>query len=73
VGEIPQDTFEAILPLVRRTFSTFAPPERRQIGAKLAQGKIIAAPTAKGSPVNLDEARASRVIPTLKLIIGVPS
>jgi hypothetical protein len=69
VGNIPQDTFDAVLPLLRRTFSTFAPPERRQIGAQLAQGKHLA--KAVKEPLELDEERALRVIPVLKAIFGV--
>src|SRR5439155_420784 len=29
---LPADTFTTLVPLLRRTFSTFTPPERRQIG-----------------------------------------
>ncbi len=32
VSHLPSDTFTALLPLLRRTFSTFSAPERRQIG-----------------------------------------
>lgn len=69
VGNIPQETFEAILPLLRRTFSTFAPPARRQIGEQLARGKHVA--RAAKETLELDEERARRVIPVLKAIFGV--
>jgi len=37
VVQLPADTFTAILPLLRRTFSTFPAPERRQMGARVRQ------------------------------------
>jgi hypothetical protein len=72
VAQIPQDTFDAILPLVRRTFSTFPPPERRQIGSQLASGLAGRLPNnAQATEAQIDESRARRLIPTLKLILGV--
>jgi hypothetical protein len=73
VGAIQQDTFDAILPLLRRTFSTFAAPERRQIGQQLAKGKTTAINADPDAEAAMDEARARRVIPTLKLILGIKS
>ena len=37
VGELDETTFEDLLPLVRRTFSDFTPPERRTIGEQLSR------------------------------------
>ncbi len=34
LAAIPADTFIDVLPLLRRTFSTFAAPERRMIGER---------------------------------------
>ncbi|HZZ41466.1 MAG TPA: DUF5682 family protein [Tepidisphaeraceae bacterium] len=73
VGAIQQDTFDAILPLLRRTFSTFAAPERRQIGQQLAKGKSMVADGNQDNETPIDEARARRVIPILKLILGIKS
>ncbi len=37
VASLPAEEFAAVLPLLRRTFSTFSAPERRQIGESLSQ------------------------------------
>ncbi|MGE0084094.1 MAG: DUF5682 family protein [Desulfococcaceae bacterium] len=35
VCELPSDRFTELLPLMRRTFSTFSPPERQQLGSRV--------------------------------------
>ena len=65
------DHFRETLPLLRRTFATFAPPERRQMGA-LARRDISTA-TAGGKAVvdeDIDKARANRLLPTFALLLG---
>jgi hypothetical protein len=66
------DTFRNLLPVLRRTFSTFPAGERRQIGERV---KRLDAATAAGSePVSggddLDRERAARVLPVLRLILA---
>jgi len=39
VAELSDSEFTDVLPLVRRTFSTFTPPERRLIGERLAAAR----------------------------------
>jgi hypothetical protein len=61
-GEI----FEEILPLVRRSFSLFTRPERRQIGERVSgQTRLV----ARQSDFNED--RALRVLPKVRMILGV--
>lgn len=67
VAALPGETFDDLLPLLRRTFSAFPRPERRQIGELAAQGKARAATAA----ADLDEARAQRVIPIVRTILGL--
>ncbi|MCK6544491.1 DUF5682 family protein [Myxococcota bacterium] len=70
VAELPAESFEVMVPLVRRTFSVFAKAERRQIGrelVKLGPGHVA----VKSEPVELDRARAELVYPTLAAIFGV--
>jgi hypothetical protein len=59
-------TFKNSLPLLRRTFSTFAAPERRQIGEK-ARGGVRRA----RSEHQIDPDRAARVLPLLEVLLGL--
>ena len=73
---LPADTFTQVLPLLRRTFSTFEPPERRQMGERARRGRAKAgshpaAAGAAGAPGDLDEARAAAVLPLLCQILGL--
>ena len=63
------DTFEALLPLLRRTFATFAQGERRQIGALVKRG-ARASGTAAGAGDNLHRARAEAALPVISLLLG---
>jgi len=66
------DHFTEVLPLLRRTFSTFAPPERRQMGefAKRGAGSAAAGQIAAPFEEDIDEGRANRLLPTLALLLG---
>jgi hypothetical protein len=66
---IAPENFTDVLPLLRRTFATFAPPERRLIGDRARHaGRPV---TAAAPPVDdIDHARAALVLPTVALIFG---
>jgi hypothetical protein len=66
-----RDAFEAVLPLVRRTTSTFSPPERRAIGERATQA--VGAPVAPGAVASggYDPERAALVLPILATILGL--
>ena len=69
---IPAETFVEVLPLLRRTFAEFAPPERRAIGEqarRLVDGGGREAATTD-SDIEVDHERAARVLPTLRLLLG---
>jgi hypothetical protein len=74
VAELTEEHFALVLPLVRRTFAAFNPPERRQLGeiAKTADGGQLAA-----APMQADEAldwrRAERPLPVLRALLGLPA
>lgn len=68
VSAIQQDVFDELIPLLRRTFSTFPRPERRQIGQQLTAGKNSAAAVA--TEIDVDHIRAARVLPLLKVLLG---
>lgn len=69
VMSLSEETFVSVLPLLRRTFSTFPAGERRQIG-ELAKG-ASPAETSHG-PDQLDLARVGNVLPLLLKILGKP-
>jgi hypothetical protein len=64
------DAFTQVLPVLRRTFSTFPSSERRQMGERV--GRLDATPrsaAARGDE-ELDRERADRVLPVLRVILG---
>ncbi|BAU14880.1 hypothetical protein LEP3755_54350 [Leptolyngbya sp. NIES-3755] len=76
IVQLPSETFIAILPLLRRTFSTFAAPERRQMGERVRQGEVTV-PT-QTSELNVDactalRVRADAILPLLAQLLGVSS
>jgi hypothetical protein len=68
VTEMPQDAFDNVLPLLRRTIATFSVPERRSIGERILAGRRDA---TRAGVAGIDEARADRVMPILRRILGV--
>lgn len=70
VAGLAPDHFTGALPLLRRTFSTFQPAERRQLGTRVTVG--IRAPTVP--PVaaeEFDEERACAALPLLARLLGL--
>ncbi|HWA82200.1 MAG TPA: DUF5682 family protein [Fimbriimonadaceae bacterium] len=66
VRGLSADSFVETLPLLRRTFSVFARPERRQLAEK-AQGNR----RSDEATHDIDEERAMRPMPLLRLILGL--
>ena len=62
--------FVRVLPLVRRSFSAFAPGERRDLGERAARGVSVAVPM--DGPLDWDEARALLPLPLLRTLMGLP-
>lgn len=74
VTSLKAELFTELLPLLRRTFSTFTPPERRQMGerARTEGGGGTKGPTAvndSGAEINLE--RANKVIPLGARLLGI--
>jgi hypothetical protein len=67
------DTFQAVLPALRRTFGGFAPPERRAIGEKAGRlpdgGAVAAAEEAE----EFDWERAEMAVQAVAAILGAPA
>lgn len=70
ICSIPAEVFNEQVPLLRRTFSTFAPAERRQIGERLVEVAVPGPTIAVNAAVNLNAARAAKVLPVLRAIFG---
>lgn len=69
---LPEEAFDTILPLLRRTFSTFDPPERRQLGQRVATLDRRGDQTAdEADAPTLDLDRAASALATVALLLGV--
>ena len=73
LAELSNDALDAVLPLLRRAFSSFSGPERRSMGESV---RSLRGPGRSSSAaqrtVELDERRAALVLPVLAQILGVP-
>jgi hypothetical protein len=70
LGSLAEDTFRETVPLLRRAFSEFSPPERQQLLALAAAGP--AAPQAAPEALDFDWERGARVLPVLRTLLGGP-
>jgi len=71
LAELGAADFDAMLPLLRRTFSAFQPAERRAMG-EMVRGLRGAGPQRQADPVEeIDPARAELVMPVLAAVLGV--
>ncbi len=61
------DSFVATLPLLRRTFGTFEPAERRQIGERIRHG---ASQSADAGSATLDVDRVAAALATINQLLG---
>lgn len=68
---LPGDAFLPLLPLLRRTFSTFTMPERRQMGERVRKGGGPTTVTPRMTDEHFDHARAEAVLPLLAKILGL--
>jgi hypothetical protein len=73
LAALPADTFTQVLPLLRRTFSTFEAPERRQMGERAKRGQVRPTTSAATGAAagDIDPARAESVLPLLSRILGL--
>ncbi|MEM1320192.1 MAG: DUF5682 family protein [Bacteroidota bacterium] len=69
IDELPEAMFTELLPLLRRTFSGFSSPERRKMLALAERGAVEEKEQELVAAV--DAKRAARVLPTLKLLLGI--
>jgi hypothetical protein len=71
VCQLPPEAFQQILPMLRRTFSTFDAPIRRQMGERVQHNQAVLPKTSVVSEYNTETAGA--VLPLLGRILGLVS
>ena len=71
ITELKDDAFTALLPLLRRTFSNFPPPERRQMGERVRLGKGTRQNVSMDE--TFDHARATNSLPLIAELLGLPN
>ena len=67
--QLDEDLFIQVLPLLRRTFSTFTQPERRKMGEKVKHGSSKKNVTLQTTN-NFDNERAAKGIPIVMQLLG---
>jgi hypothetical protein len=68
------ESFTTMLPLLRRTFATFTPPERRRLGELARLGMPATAGAnigAQSSEAAIDRPRAEATLPLIAKLLGV--
>ncbi len=73
VEALHADAFPELLPLLRRAFSKFHPPERKKMGEKVKHLRRAAGARPAAAELEIDRERAGRVLPVLARILGAPS
>lgn len=70
VASLPAETFTLLLPLLRRTFSTFTTPERRMIGERARKGDRQIGHFG-ATDTDFDLQRAEVVLPLIAKLLGM--
>lgn len=73
VATLDEVTFVDVLPLLRRTFSSFAAPERRTVGEQLRRTGDDPAASGDGGFEHVEADLAAATLPTVQLLLGVPA
>ena len=66
LGELRPESFDALLPILRRTFASFSAAERRLLGRRAARGAVA---VARDIAVDRDRARAA--LPVVARMLGL--
>lgn len=68
VDQLEDDIFLEIIPLLRRTFSTYSPVEKRKLAERLEnKGNLF----GKKTYMEIDQERGEAVLPVLELLLGL--
>ncbi|MBD2095565.1 hypothetical protein H6F90_10390 [Trichocoleus sp. FACHB-591] len=73
ISTLSTEHFTTVLPLLRRTFSTFSAPERRQMGEQVRQGRSGSSAnlTTSTSSESFDLDRADQVLAIVAQLLGI--
>ncbi len=71
VSGLTPEAFQQTLPLIRRTFATFASAERRQMGERARRGPAAGPAGTPAADDGLDLARAEAVVPLVGRLLGL--
>jgi hypothetical protein len=74
LSSVPDEAFEDLLPLVRRTFSRYHPAERRQIGGhlkSLGSGRRGITHRGEGDSMGIDLDRAAPAVEAVARLLGL--
>jgi hypothetical protein len=72
LSDLSPEAFVALLPLLRRAFSSFHAPERRAMGEKISWLRSGGRPRPHAAEVAINTERAKLVLPVLARMLGVP-
>jgi hypothetical protein len=74
LAALKDEIFVQTLPLLRRTFASFAPPERRAIGERARTGGApVAGRSSQLADAEFDVARGEAVLPLVARLLGINS
>lgn len=71
VARVREETFDDLLPLLRRTFSLYEPGERRQLGSALRRLDGAGAPAASAPEGGFDASRGATALPRVLQLLGL--
>jgi hypothetical protein len=71
VRSVRGESFPQLLPLLRRTFSTFSAPERSQLGTLARRGAGGKSAASANASSTINEERARKVLPLVAQILGL--
>jgi hypothetical protein len=71
LSSLPADRFPELLPLLRRTFATFEPPLRRNLGEKARRDRLARTPAAPADASDFHAARAAASLDAVAQLLGL--
>jgi len=71
ISGLNDDVFMEVLPLMRRTFAHFSPPERRKIGEKAKSGGVSGGHSRPVHELGFDEERGRKGLPVMMALLGL--
>lgn len=73
LGSLPDELFIQIIPLLRRTFSSYTNPEKRKIAQKANQTQTSSTHFQEVTDENLNTERAEKVLPIIEKFFQFPN